>query len=77
MLELGPLHLRVQKHLERVIETPNILLPPHGSYQSGTMDGKPWENPEVVEAICRLIPSLPHLNHVLVAFFKGALEAWK
>src|SRR5438034_1765952 len=43
----------------------------------GTADGKSWENANVMEAISKLEPSLPHLEPLLVAFFKGALETWK
>lgn len=77
MLDLGPLHFKVQEHMEKVIKDPGVLLPPHGSHKSGTMDGEPWNNPEVVDAISKLSPPLPHLQSVLVAFFKGALETWK
>lgn len=77
MLNLGPLHLKVQQHMEAVISHPKILLPSYGSYQTGTMDGKPWQNPEAIQAICELSPSFPHLESVLVAFFKGALVTWK
>jgi hypothetical protein len=77
MLELGPLHLKVQKHMEKIIRDPDILLPPHGSYASGSMDGKPWKDPEAINAIAHLAPSLPHLKPVLVAFFEGALMTWK
>ena len=77
MLDLGPLHLQIQKHIEKVIETPHILLPPHASYKHGTADGKSWEDANVMEAISKLGPSLPHLEPLLVAFFKGALETWK
>jgi hypothetical protein len=76
MLNLGPHHLKVQMHLENVISDPSIILPPTGSYESGSMDGEPWENPEAVAAIYKLAPSLPHLKPVLVAFFKGALVTW-
>jgi hypothetical protein len=77
MLDLGPLHFRVQDHIEKIIQDPYLLLPPHGSYESGAMDGKPWENPEVMGAIFILSSSLPYLVPVLVAFFKGALVTWK
>src|SRR5437667_9646500 len=77
MLDLGPLHQKVQKHMEAVIANPEILLPNHGTYKSGSMDGKPWYTPEAVEAVKKLSPSLPHLKPLLVAFFKGALSAWK
>jgi hypothetical protein len=77
MLDMGPLHFQIQKHIEKVIETPNILLPPHGSYQYGTADGKLWEDPDAIEAISKLLPSLHQLKPLLVAFFKAALETWK
>jgi hypothetical protein len=70
MLDLGPLHF---KHLEKVIENPGIILPPNGSFQSGTMDRQQWEDPSAVDVIYSLSPSLPHLQPVLVAFFNGAL----
>jgi len=37
----------------------------------------PWMNSEAVQAICQLSPSLPYLEPLLVAFFKGALVTWK
>jgi len=77
MLDLGPLHSQIQKHIEKVIETPRILLPPHGSYQQGAADGKPWEDADVMKAITKLEPSLPYLEPLLVEFCKGALETWK
>jgi hypothetical protein len=76
MLNLGPLHLKIQKHIEALIENPYILLSPHGSYQTGTMDGQPCESPEVMEMIHNLSSSLPHLQPVFVAFVKGALRTW-
>jgi hypothetical protein len=77
MLDLGPLHKQVQLHIEKVIEKPEILVPPTGSYKSGTLNGEVWENPKAVEAIYQLSPSLPYLKPLLVAFFEGALETWK
>jgi len=77
MLDLGPLHFKVQEHLEKVINDPSVLLPPTGSYESGTIDGLPWRNPEAMAEISQLASSLPHLNSVLVAFFRGALVTWK
>jgi hypothetical protein len=77
MLNLGPLHLKVQKHLESIIKNPHLLLSPCESYKHGAMDGKPWENPEVMDVIYALVTFLPYIQPVLVAFFKGALKAWK
>jgi hypothetical protein len=77
MLDLGPLHSKVKAHLEKVISNPGILLPPNGSYELGSMDGKAWEDSTAVEAVFQLSPSLPHLWPLLVAFFEGALETWE
>jgi hypothetical protein len=77
MLDLGPFHFKVQAHMDKVIADPGIILPPHGSYQLGAMDGKPWETPDAVEAVYKLASSLPHLSSVLIAFFNGALTTWK
>ena len=57
MLDLGPLHFRVQEHMENIIQNPDFFLPPYGSYKSGAMDGEPWENPEVMVAISELSSS--------------------
>lgn len=77
MLDLGPLHFKIQSHMEKIIANPDLLLPPHGSYISGTVDGEPWKDPQAMDAIYRLSPSLPYLKPVLVAFFRGALRTWK
>jgi hypothetical protein len=77
MLDLGPLHSEVQTHLEKIIQNPSILLSPQATYESGTMDRKPWDNPTAMEAVYELAPTLPHLEPLLVAFCKGALETWK
>jgi len=47
------------------------------TYKTGTMDGTEWERPAAVEKILEMIPELPHLTEVLVAFFKDALVTWK
>jgi hypothetical protein len=77
MLNLAPLHFKVQKHLERIINHPNLLLPPHGSYEHGSMDGMPWQDSTLMDQISEMSSSWPHLESVLVAFFKGALVTWK
>ena len=40
------------------------------------MDGKKWEHPEVITAILKKCPELPHLKPLLVAYFKGAGVTW-
>jgi hypothetical protein len=77
MLDLGPLHYKVQQHIKRIIEDPTFLVGPAVVPETGAMDGLQWETPEAMEAIKKLAPELPHLKPLLVAFFKGALETWK
>jgi hypothetical protein len=77
VLDLGPLHARVQEHLNKIIQNPSILISPEATYEFGFMDGKPWHNADAVDAVYKLAPSLPYLQSVLIAFFKGALVSWK
>src|SRR5947199_6515379 len=58
MLDLGPLHSDVQKHLEKIIQSPSILLSSQVTHELGAMDGESWHNPAVVEAVHKLAPSL-------------------
>ena len=66
MLNLGPLHLRVEQHIQAIIESPDILISPNATFVVGSMDGKQWENPGAVEAILKQAPALPHLEDLLV-----------
>ena len=77
MLDLAPLHLEVEQHMDKVIENPNIILSADANFATGAMDGKEWEKPDIVDAILKRAPELPHLSHVLVVFFKGARGTWK
>jgi hypothetical protein len=77
MLDLAPLHLEVEHHMNSVIENPEIILSADATYTTGAMDGKEWEKPDIVDAILKRAPELPHLSDVLVVFFKGARETWK
>jgi hypothetical protein len=77
MLDLGPLHLKVEQHMEAIIENPDILLSLDATFVTGSMDGKQWENPGVVEVILKQVSELPHLKDLLVRFFKDACATWK
>jgi hypothetical protein len=74
ILDLGSLHQKVQKHMEEVIAKPEILLHPHGTYKTGSMDSKQWHSLEAVAAVEKLASSLPHLKSALIAFFKEVLS---
>jgi len=40
----------------------------------GSLDGEEWHYPDVIKAINKLEPDLPHLKPVLVTFFKCAAK---
>ena len=77
MLDLGPLHIRVYEHMQKIIANPSLLLGLSASSETGALDGESWQSPEVITAIQQLMPELPHLKPVLIAFFEGAAETWK
>jgi hypothetical protein len=76
-IELGPFHKRVTAHCRAIIADPNLLLGADCDYMTGALDGKNWEQPEVLYAVQQLSGSLPHLTGCLVSFFEGALETWE
>ena len=69
--------MEVQQHIEKIIENPSLLVSADATHKTGTMDGTQWERPTAVKKILEMIPELPHLTEVLVAFFKDALVTWK
>jgi hypothetical protein len=77
MLDLGPLYKKVEEHIQRISDNPDILLSPTASYATGALDGLKWERPGAVTAIFAMKGNLPHLSAVISAFFSGALETWK
>ena len=63
-------------HCQAIIDNPDLLLAQDASWITGAMDGKIWDQPDVFYAVQHLIPSLPHIQGALIAFFEGALETW-
>ena len=76
-LDLAPFYDRVIRHLQAVIDNPDLLLGANASSETGSLDGQPWENGEVVEIIIKTQHLYPHLRPLLIQFFSGALETWK
>ncbi|KIJ53850.1 hypothetical protein M422DRAFT_242112 [Sphaerobolus stellatus SS14] len=64
-------------HMEKILANPMLLLASDANFEDATLDGKPWVRPEVMYAIWRLAPTLPHLKGLTVAFFTSALETWR
>ncbi len=77
MLDLGPLHKKVYRHMKKIIKKPELLIGPNATHETGALDGKKWNRPEIFTAIKNLMPELPYLEDLLVAFFKGAARTWK
>ncbi|KAI0027124.1 hypothetical protein K488DRAFT_30531, partial [Vararia minispora EC-137] len=75
-LLLGGFHHDVVAHCNTIIEQPELLLDPNASYETGTLDGLPWENPGLIKTVHQMQSSLPHLRGALVAFFTGARDTW-
>ena len=63
--------------MQKIIANPDILLGSDASYATATLDGEEWQNPAVIEKIHDISTSLPHLQDLLVVFFKGTAETWK
>ncbi|KZP09963.1 hypothetical protein FIBSPDRAFT_900103 [Athelia psychrophila] len=76
MLNLGPLHHKIEAHMESIIANPQLVLEPDADYHTAAADGLEWDNPQVVEIILADTSLFPHLEDLLVAFFRGSLQAW-
>jgi hypothetical protein len=69
MLDLGPLYKKVEEHIQRISDNPDILLSQTATYATGALDGLKWERPGAVTAILAMKGSLPHLSALISAFF--------
>ncbi|KAF8804783.1 hypothetical protein BYT27DRAFT_7106262 [Phlegmacium glaucopus] len=78
MLDLCDLHQKVYDHMQQLIENPDLLVGGAPDlFKKGSLNGEEWQNPDVVDMIIKMVPSLPHFKELLVAFLTGALETWK
>ncbi|KAF9017231.1 hypothetical protein BDP27DRAFT_1378651 [Rhodocollybia butyracea] len=68
-LDLGPLHVEVQAHIQKLVDNPDLLFGAEMCYEMACLDGKEWEDPDAVNAVFKLAPSLPHLMPIMLAFF--------
>jgi len=74
MLDLGPLHQKVSKHIRTIIANPSNLLCENPSSVTASPNGNEWQHPNIFKSIRDL--GLPYLNELLIAFFTGADEMW-
>ncbi|KAF9779017.1 hypothetical protein BJ322DRAFT_1013778, partial [Thelephora terrestris] len=75
-LDLGPVYDRIKRHMEAVINNPDILLGRGASQEVGTLYGEEWNNADVIQFIRDNADSFPHLQKILIEFFRGALKTW-
>ncbi|KAJ7231222.1 hypothetical protein C8J57DRAFT_1091987 [Mycena rebaudengoi] len=76
LLDLGPLHTAVRDHIESILADPDIIFSDILSFETVTLDGKEWEDPNAIDAVVKMMASLPHLKPITLAFFRGALTTW-
>jgi hypothetical protein len=76
-LDLGPWHTKVIRFCDDVAADVNLLLAPDATYKTGTLDGQPWEHPDVFYVVQRMATGLPHLRACLKAFLIGAADTWR
>ncbi|KAJ7243679.1 hypothetical protein C8J57DRAFT_1243277 [Mycena rebaudengoi] len=64
LLNLGEFHQGLKAHLRHIIYNPKLITSPDATYQTATLDGKPWTKPEVMYACLAMISrwELMHVN---------------
>ena len=77
MLDLGPLHNEVLIHMQKIINTPDLLVGPEVSHTTGTLYGQKWETPELLPSVKAMADRMPHLKQLVVVFFNGAKKTWQ
>ncbi len=82
VLDLGPLHEKLARHLELLIDTPELILAPDAEpskaiFNSDSHLEVKWHCPDAVAAAQKLAPSLPHVRGVFVAFLRRTLVTWR
>ena len=77
MLDLGPLHHRVHKHMQKIIDNPDILIGASSSHLTASLDGDEWQNSTVVSKVLEIAQKLSYFKDLLVAFFTGAANTWE
>ncbi|KAF7318204.1 hypothetical protein HMN09_00328700 [Mycena chlorophos] len=75
-LELGPLHNQLKSHLQKIQRNPELLFGPSATYETATLDGQPWERPEVIYRIQSVAPGMPHLAGLIVSWCEHTLPKW-
>jgi hypothetical protein len=77
MLDLGPLHHCVHKHMQKIIDNPDILIGASSSHLTASLNGDEWQNSNVVSKVLEIAQQLPYFKDLLVAFFTGVANTWE
>jgi hypothetical protein len=79
MLELGPLHADVYKHMDILSKNPDQLLAGDitVSHLTSILYGNEWRNPAFIEFVYSKGSGLPNISALLRTFFTGACITWK
>jgi len=73
-LDLGPDYDRFKKHLQNIINHPDLLVGPKIDSATVSLDGQPWENTDIIRRVEQHHLDYPDLQGALCAFFQGALN---
>lgn len=71
-VDLGPLHQDLVKHIEKLIDNPDLILLPKHIDEAEFLNEGHCKKSLAVQAIQALIPTLPNIRILLVAFLTGA-----
>jgi hypothetical protein len=68
-LDLGPLHMDVRKHIKGVIEDPELVVSADILHLTASLDGQEWEDTAAINAVVKLMLTLPHPKDIVIVFF--------
>ncbi|KAJ7292581.1 hypothetical protein C8J57DRAFT_1042576 [Mycena rebaudengoi] len=77
VLDLGLLHHSLRDHVQAILDDPDIIFGSDTGFScTSTLDGREWQNPAAIASVFALMPTLPHIKPITMAFFRGALPTW-
>lgn len=75
-VNLGENHEKVKKHVQYLYDNTILCLDVSVGYDKLVYLGMEWTDPDVIDAVRRLAPSLPELENVLKCMYAGAMLGW-
>ncbi|KAJ3831162.1 hypothetical protein F5878DRAFT_667849 [Lentinula raphanica] len=76
-LNLGPFHVEVREHVQKLIDNPGLLMTPgDDAWILGSLDGKEWEHPDVIKLIHSELSDMPNFKGLLTEFLNESLACW-